>query len=263
MDAALKKLEDNLSENHSGASMSNAKKMTDNFNKWADMLGKGGDEQSQSGGGDGGGEPPEVDMELLLAILRMIQGEQNIRDKTRSIEKNKPEKKEYSEKANRIADEQDDLYRMLQQVMEKVEDTPDAVELLEGAGKAMKDAEEMLKKPQTDVETIAAETEVIERLSGAFQQSAKQQQGKGKPGSKMMAMLMQMLMQQQGKGKPGTKPGEGAGGFSDDPNKRFTGPDFHKNDPDRNVDQTGGTESINLPEEYKSAIEAFYKKVNE
>jgi len=265
MDDALKKLEENLVENKSGSAMTDSGKMAANFKKWADMLGKGDNKKQGGGGGQGGGKDGEVDMELLLAMIRMIQGEQNIRNKTRSLERNKPEMKEYSEKADRIADEQDDLKRMLENVKEKVDDQQ-AVELLEAAGTAMKDAEQMLKKPQTDVETIAAETEVIELLSGAFQQSAKKQQGKGKPGSKMMAMLMQMLMQGQGKGKgkkPGTKPGQGSTGFSDDPNTRVTGPDFHKNDPNRNVDQTGGTESINLPEEYKNSIEAFYKKVRE
>lgn len=262
MDATLLKLMEELSENKSGASMNNAKKMANNFNKWADMLGKG-DNKKQDGGGQGGGKEGEVDMELLLAMLRMIQGEQNIRDKTRSLERNKPkDENKYSEKSNRIADEQDDLHRMLKQVLEKVEDQQ-AIKLLEGAGSAMKDAEGMLKKPQTDVETIAAQTEVIERLSGAFQQEAKKQQkGKGKgQGSKMMAMLMQMMMQGQGKG--GSKPGKGSGGFSDDPNKRFTGPDFKKNDPERTVDKTGGTETKKLPEEYKNAIEAFYRKVKE
>ena len=152
---------------------------------------------------------------------------------------------------------------MLREVQNKIEDT-EAVDLLEEAGQAMQDAEGMLKKPQTDVHTIAAETEVIERLSGAFQQSAKKG-GKGKPGSQMMQMLMQMLMQGQGqgKGKAGNKPGKGSGGFSDDPNKRFTGPDFKKDEGTRTADRTGGTETIKLPEEYKSAIEAFYKKVNE
>ncbi len=258
MDAALSKLEKNLSANHTASSINETKKMADNLNKWADILGKKGNEQTQSRGGQGGqGGGGEVDMELLLAMLRMIQGEQNIRNKTRSLDRNKPEEKEYKEKTDRLADEQDDLHRMLESVKEKIKSCPAAVQLLESTGKAMKDAEKMLLKSQTDAETVAAETEVIERLSGAFQQScknAKQQQG-----AKMMAMLMRMLMQQQGKG--GSKPGKGAEGFSDDSNKRFTGPDFQKNDPKRSIDLTGGADSIKLPEEYKSAIEAFYKKV--
>ena len=84
MDAQLEKLEKNLAENHSGASMNNSKKMADNFNKWAKMLGKGDDKKAGGGEGGKGGKQPEVDMELLLAMLRMIQGEQDIRNKTRS-----------------------------------------------------------------------------------------------------------------------------------------------------------------------------------
>ena len=124
-------------------------------------------------------------------MLRMVQGEQNIRDKTRALEQKKDEKKQYREKSERVADEQNDLYRLLKATKQKSK-CPKVKKLLSLAGKAMKDAEEMLSKPQTDLETISAETEVIGRLSGAFQQSCKN--GKSQQGAQMMSMLMQMMM---------------------------------------------------------------------
>jgi len=259
MDDALRLLKENLEINHTGASMVDSAKLAGNFNKWADMIGKSGKKQSgqsRGKGGKGGGEG-KIDMEFLLAMLRMIQGEQNIRDKTRTLEQKINDKKFYKDKTGRVADQQNDLYRLLKSAQAKTK-CPKVKQLLNDAGKAMKDAEEMLKKPQTDLETISAETEVIERLSGAFQKSC--QNSKSQQGAQMMAMLKQMMMQQGG-GKGGSKPGRGNGGFSNDPNKRFTGNDFKKQDPERSVDQTGGNTVVKLPEEYKSAIEAFYRKI--
>ena len=260
MEKSLISLAKSLDANHAGASMINSKKLADNFNKWADIIGKSGDKKSGQGGGKGGGEG-EIDMEVLLAMLRMIQGEQNVRDKTRALEQKKNEKKQYREKSAKVADEQNDLYRLLEATKQKSK-CPKVKKMLTLAGKAMKDAEDMLSKPQTDLETISAETEVIERLSGAFQQSCKN--GKSQQGMQMMSMLQQMMMQQsgQGKGKGGNKPGQGGGGFSNDPNNRFSGPDFKRNEGTRTVDKTGGTGAAGkLPEEYKSAIEAFYRKM--
>jgi hypothetical protein len=252
MNDALESLKENLEVNHIGSSLTGAGKLAVNFNKWADMIGKSGEKKSGQGG-QGGGEG-EIDMELLLAMLRMIQGEQNIRDKTRALENKRAEKKVYREKTGKVAEQQSNLYAMLKDVQAKTK-CPKVKQLLQDAGKAMKDAETMLKKPKTDLETLSAETEVIERLSGAFQKSC--QDSKSQQGSQMMAMLQQMMMQ----GKEGSKPGQGKGGLSDDPNKRFTGPDFKKHDSERSVDHTGGSTTVKLPEEYKSAIEAFYRKI--
>ncbi len=257
MDKALIAIKKSLDVNHTGASMIDSKKLADNFNKWADIIGKSGDKKSGQGGGKGGGDS-EIDMEVLLAMLRIIQGEQNIRDKTRALEQVKNKKTEYKEKSERVADQQNDLFRLLETIKQKIK-CPKIKKMLTLAGEAMEDAEEMLSKPQTDLETIAAETEVIERLSGAFQQSCKD--SKSQQGAQMMSMLMQMITQKGGEGKGGLKPGQGGGGFSNDPNARFTGADFKKNEGERTVDQTGGTgAAVKLPEEYKSAIEAFYRK---
>ena len=262
MEQALVLLQKSLDLNHAGSSMKDADKLSDNFNKWADILAKSGDKKSGQGGGKGGGEG-EVDMEVLLAMLRMIQGEQNIRDKTRALEQKKDQKTEYREQSGRVADEQNDMYRLLLATQKKNRCSK-VDQLLTNAGKAMKDAEKMLSKPQTDLETIAAETEVIERLSGAFQESCKN--SKSQEGAMMMAMLKQMMMQQsgKGKGKGGKKPGQGGGGMSNDPNSRFAGPDFHKDEGERTVDHTAGSgTSAKLPDEYKSAIEAFYRKMRD
>jgi hypothetical protein len=51
--------------------------------------------------------------------------------------------------------------------------------------------------------------------------------------------------------------------LSYDPNKRFSGQDFKKHDSELSVDHTRGTTTVKLPEEYKSAIEAFYRKIRQ
>jgi hypothetical protein len=256
MNDALILLKENLDINHTGASLVDSAKLAVNFNKWADMLGKSGNKKSGDSGGQGGGEG-KIDMELLLTMLRIIQGEQDIRGKTRALEQKKSEKSFYKEKTVKVAVEQNELYKLLKSAQTKTKCSKVKI-LLQNAGKAMKDAEEMLKKPQTDLATISAETEVIERISGAFQQSCSN--GKSQQGAQMMAMLKQMMMQQSG-GKGGAKPGRGSGGLSDAPNKSFSSKDFKREEGDRSVDHTGGTTTVKLPEEYKSAIEAFYRKI--
>lgn len=256
MEDTLSQLKKNLDLNHSGNSITGAEKLHKDFNKWADIIAKSDNTHSSQGGGQGGGG--QVNMEVLLSILRMIQEEQNIRDKTKALDQKKTHS-EYKKQAAQVAQQQNGMYQLLLETQKK-NSCPKVAQMLTNAGRAMKDAERMLLTPQTDLNTLAAESEVIERLSGAFQQSGKN--NASQQGAMMLQMLKQMLMQQSGNGKGGQKPGQGSGGLSNMPNSRIAGPDFRKDEGERTVDHTTGSgTSTKLPEEYKTAIEAFYRKM--
>ena len=121
----------------------------------------------------------------------------------------------------------------------------------------MSEVEEMLHKRRTDVETAAAETEVIEMLGGAFSKACEGRSDRS--GASMMAMLMRMLTRcPTGTGSsPG---GSMAGGFTDDANMTFNGKGFSGTASSRNFGGTHGSASGKLPEEFKSDIEAFLRK---
>jgi len=50
------------------------------------------------------------------------------------------------------------------------------------------------------------------------------------------------------------------GGNTNAANMKFTDSGFEKNDPSRTIDKTQGAGTVALPEEYRNAIEAYFKK---
>jgi hypothetical protein len=251
MDAKLRKLQKNIEENYTARCINQSKRMADKFDEWAGLLRKSDNKKAN---GEGQGKPQKIDPEFMLGLLRIIQGEQNLREKTRYLDKNKPEQTQYKENAGLLSGDQGEVHLKLMFLTRKAQKSPPALKLLKKAGLAMDDVVTYLRKPQTDGPVIAAETEIIELLSGAFQHSSKQ----AGSSSAMMAMMMQMLMQGAAAGQSGT--GSTMGGNTDVANMKFNDPAFKKDDPSHTTDKTHGTDTAEIPEEYKNVIEAYFKK---
>jgi len=251
LETKLDKTEKTLNENRSAATIKQTAELAKDFKKWADMLTKGGDKKASRGQGQ-----CKIDMELLMALLRIIQGEQNLRKNTRSLEKNKAGDKKYAENAASLAEKQQELQKLLEKAKARAAKTcPQAVQLLQAVGGAMGDAHKLLAVPRTDKPTVAAETAVIELLAGAARKAGKNS-GKCSGFSAMMALLRMMM----GNGA-GARPGASmAGGFTDRRNMEFKTPGYNRDEGERKAEGTSGT-TRKLPPEYKSAIEAFFKKV--
>lgn len=86
IDEAMELLAANVSGNLSWKSTLQSKKWADQLRKWAKLL-----EGDKGGGGDGGGEggggsQEDQDFEFMLKVMRMIQKEQDIRERTRALE---------------------------------------------------------------------------------------------------------------------------------------------------------------------------------
>ena len=82
----LEKLREKINKNLTFSSRADAKTWADQLQAWADMLDGPKDED---GGGDGDGGPSggeEKDFEFMLKVMRMVQAEQDIRGRTRSLE---------------------------------------------------------------------------------------------------------------------------------------------------------------------------------
>jgi hypothetical protein len=253
LEEKLRKTEKTLEDNRSAAAIAQTENLAKNFLKWADILSKKGNQKAPNGQN---GKNAKIDMELLMSLLRIIQGEQNLRKKTRSLEKNKAANKEYKRNATQLAGKQQELRKLLDKAKQRAAKTcPKAQQLLGAVGNAMDDAEKLLSIPKTNTPTVAAETAVIELLAGAAKQAGKGG-GQGSGLGAMMALLRMMMGQSSG----ASGGGSAAGGFTDRRNMNFNTPNYNREEGEKGVDGTSG-KTRRLPEEYKTAIEAFFKKV--
>ncbi|MBT8044083.1 MAG: hypothetical protein KJO79_03950, partial [Verrucomicrobiae bacterium] len=86
IDEALEELATRVSSNISFASIAESKRWAEQLRKWAKEL-EGQKKKNGGGGGGGGGQSQEdKDFEFMLKVMRMIQTEQDIRARTRSLE---------------------------------------------------------------------------------------------------------------------------------------------------------------------------------
>lgn len=161
-----------------------------------------------------------------------------------------------------LADQQDELAADVQQLT--IEQTvPKVIELLSEVKSIMDEATDQLAEHNTGGETLAAQTEVIEKIHSAAKEKQKQQ-GSGQSGSAMLDMMERMMGQkpegeQPGKGK-GDKPGENAGqgmeGDSDAANEATAGAAGGKSET-RRIPKAAGTAGRGLPDEFKKALDAY------
>ena len=169
----------------------------------------------------------------------------------------------HAEGSEKLADEQDELSADVQQLV--IEQTQQQViELLTEVEGIMDETTDYLVEKDTGGTTIAAQTEIIEKIHQAAK--AKQQQGKGgDPGSAMMDMMERMMGKKEGEGeakgkakgkKPGDQAGQGQTGDSDSANDADSGNAGGKAE-ERTVPKAAGTAGKNLPREFQQALDAY------
>ena len=177
---------------------------------------------------------------------------------------------EHQEGARKLAESQDELAADVQQLI--IEQTqPTVIELLEGVNDAMDEASGLLIEHDTGGVTIAAETDVIEKIFAAAKERQKQQQGQdgqkpGEQGGAMMDMMQRMLGMspdgEQAGQQPGGKPsqqgdGEGVTGDSDTANGANGGGAGGGKVEERRVPKSSGTAGQSLPREFQEALDAY------
>ena len=251
--AGLDKLSGTILENQTAAAVEQSELWAKRFSTWAEML----DPPKQDGGGGGGGGGGEMSaeqMELLLKLFRIVQGEAELRGRTRSLDERRAEDKEYGPKAAKLHSNQLTLHDALNEVIEKVQD-PRAMQLLGQAEKAMLDAAALLDKPQTDAPTVAAENEVIELLLAGTNQAASSM-GQGMAG--LSQMLQQMLGMGMGSGAGKKGGGSTAGGSTDKANELTA--DSKKGDrgDQKSGNAASGHSLSKVPAEYRDVLQAYF-----
>lgn len=175
---------------------------------------------------------------------------------------------EHQEGARKLAEKQDELAGDVQQLV--IEQTqPTVIALLKEVSDAMDEASGLLVEHETGGVTIAAETDVIEKIFAAAKERQKQQgqQGQeGQSGGAMMDMMQRMLGMtpdgEQPGGQPGGKPsqqgdGEGMTGLSDTANGANGGGANGGKTEERRVPKASGTAGQSLPKEFQEALDAY------
>jgi hypothetical protein len=170
----------------------------------------------------------------------------------------------HKEGAAKIADAQDELSADVQQLT--IEQTvPKVIELLTEVEEIMDEATDRLAEADTSGLTIAAQTEIIEKIHAAAKEKQKQE-GSGQSGSAMMDMMERMMGKSpdgeqpgEGKGKDGSgeEGGEGSTGLSDAANEAGGGSVSGGNPEVRRVPKAAGAAGRVLPEEFRKALDAY------
>jgi hypothetical protein len=162
----------------------------------------------------------------------------------------------------KLAEDQDELSADVQQLV--IEQTmPKVIELLEEVEGIMDETTDRLVETDTGGETIAAQTEIIEKIHAAAKQRQSQGDG-GKSGGAMMDMMERMMGKKpggkgkgQGKGgQPGEQAGEGSTGDSDTANEAVAGQAGGKSEA-RRIPKAAGSSGTEIPEEFRKAFDAY------
>ena len=176
----------------------------------------------------------------------------------------------HAEGSDKLADEQDELSADVQQLV--IEQTiPEVIELLSEVEGIMDETTDFLAERDTGGKTIAAQTEIIERIHLAAK--AKQQSGQGQQGeagSAMMDMMERMMGKKPGEGKPGEgkdgqpgdQAGQGNGGDSDSLNEDGNG-NAGGSQTERTVPKASGRAGAGLPGEFEAALNAYNRGLEE
>ncbi len=168
----------------------------------------------------------------------------------------------HKEGSEKLADEQDELSADVQQLVTE-QTVPKVIELLGEVEDIMDEAVEKLAESETGGETIAAQTEIIEKIHAAAKER-QQQGGGGKSGGAMMDMMERMMgkdpgegKQGQGKdGKPSDTGGGGTGGASDAANEASNAGAGGAAEV-RRIPKAAGTAGTEIPGEFRKAFDAY------
>lgn len=229
-----------LEANQNGRSVTEAEFWADTLDRWAEEL----VEAAQSGGGQQGqsGEAAGLPPKLVLEVMKILRDEIDLRDETREAEKAKPALtgEDFAGRAKSLEEKQKGLRDRTYSVVKTIEDMPGGtrtfqreVELLSAVSKILGDARNILGRPDTGPEAIAAETEAIELLLQA--RRSPPQGGGGSQSSSQSAGAAQQGINSLGPG-------------ADEPSAPRG----------RSVDQSTGKGGRELPEEFRRGLDQYF-----
>ena len=266
----LDKVRGLIEENISMEAMRHLADWSERFQKWAEKLEPKPD---SSGGGGGGGEGNASDlanklMKELLDLLRLREGEMNVRERTQLLENQKASEPKYADSAKALSSSQRNLLKKLVEIQTE-NPLPGLVEPLKAIFEPMHQAESLLYKPQTGEATAKAQTDAIALTSDVINlinEQAQQSSSSKSPSSSSqeMAFLMQMMAPENGQSagmNVGRNPGRStSGGTTDRPANPLEGDARGKGGEGRNVNKASGVTG-NSPVEFRDALEMYFNAI--
>jgi len=176
----------------------------------------------------------------------------------------------HKEGSEKLAEDQDELAADIQELIDDQTNDKviDLLKLVEGM---MNEAIDSLEEYNTGGETIAAQTEIIEKIFEAAEKKNQSKDSKSETSEAMLDMMKKMMG--QGEGEPssqqGTPPGEGdgsggqgkegAGGAAGEP---VTGA-ANGETIERTIPKAAGSTSAIIPSEFRKALDAYNRAVEE
>ncbi len=246
---AMTQVAGGLRANRIGEVLTEAGRIEQQLTAWADRLDAAQQQGGGGGGGGGGDNQRQVDVETLLALMRLRVQEEALREHTRQLDRGRDANPAYEADSRRLGDKQGELAQVTRPLERRARDA-EVRRFIEKIGGEMQNTSMFLRRPQTDQETIAVQTEIIELIARAINSTSKQQS----------QSLAQSLQQQMGLSRSGG--GSNQGGTTDRANAAAGGQPGGAGGEAHEVQKTGGADP-GLPEEYREALEAYFHQVEE
>ena len=240
---ALTVLGEQAAVNLSGNSMAGAEFWADTLDRWAEEMVAASECKSCSSC-SADSLPPEI----VLKVMKSLRDEMKLRDETRELENAKAALKEgeHGKKSATLASKQFGIQANTRGAFDDILHLPQGNEkfgkelkLLDAVMHVMDESAGILDKPDTGAPAIAAETEAIE-------------------------LLLQAKRQGKGGGGGGSNPGGGGGGTATGEAALAdlgAGTDADANVNARPVGQATGKAGRELPEEFKTGLDAYFNKL--
>jgi len=250
----LQKIAEKIKENVVAQAVQNCYRWSDQFLEWAKRLEA---EESQNGGSQGSGNQEqmnEIDLENLMALLRIRDEQETLIDRTSILDRRKNEIKNYQREAARLAFKQTDLREGLESLLSARVVAKVKPRLIQ-ASDAMNEAEMMLRKPDTGKQVVDSQTDALNLLDDAIRQIFKSGQCKN-PGASALSQMMNMGQGQQAGGNVAGDPTHGGKkGEGSDP-KGAGGQE-------KTIEKTSGLRTRQLPVEYREALQEYFNAIEQ
>lgn len=241
---SLRQMADDV-QKQQGMTIAQAEYWADSLDRWAEDLVDPACSGSCPGCKNSDALPPSV----ILEVLRILEGEVNLREATRVAEqaKNGVTPSEHAKEGTRLSEIQDALGVRTTKVVDTIRELPEGdkrfgkeIQLLGQVAKVMEQATLTLAEPQTGAEAMAIETEAIELL-----------------------LQCKRINPKGGGGGGGSSPGGGGTGTTQDSALALLGPGMNKNEKReaREVKQATGETGRSLPEEFRAGLDQYFNQL--
>ncbi|MBI2823782.1 MAG: hypothetical protein HYX69_03710 [Planctomycetia bacterium] len=240
---SLRQLSDDVRV-ETGMSIAQCEFWSDTFDRWADDLVDPACQGKCPGCKSKGSLPPSI----VLEAMKILEAEVNLREETRVAEQARAAlpTEEYGERAGGLRETQEGLSERVDKLTVRIRELPDGEEdfakeiaLLGRVEMVMDEAADILGRPDTGSQAIAAETEAIELL------------------------LQSKRINPRGGGGGGSSPGGGGSGTTSDAALALVGSGLNDKEvrEDRGVSQTTGETGSTLPEEFRAGLDEYFSRL--